>query len=299
MVIGTAVRASSLYRVDMDQQESVRCAVLSRVLAEPLAGTAPVATRWACLEHRGAWPGDIRDVVDPAVAAFAARVEASGWRLQLIRRPGRPAMDDAVRLYLTDTTPGRAHTTTLTVDRPSELAELPLDGTGAGTAVAEPLVLICTHGRRDRCCALDGRALALAIGDVDVWECSHLGGHRFAPTALVLPTGYLYGRLDVSTAVSACKAAGIGEVETALCRGRSTWSPAGQVAELAVRAATGLRGADDLTVTEHDGLRVSARDGREWLVEVQQQEGAPRPASCGALPVPSRPLVATGVRRSR
>ena len=282
----------------MDPRESVRCAVLSRVLDEPLAGTAPVATRWVCLEHRGAWPRDTDTLPDPAVAAFSQRAAASGWRMQLIRRPGRPSADDAVRLYHADTTPGSARTTTLTVDGPSELAELPLDGAALpGEPVADPLLLVCTHGRRDRCCALDGRALALAIGDADVWESSHLGGHRFAPTALVLPTGYLYGRLDVSTAVSARKAAGIGEVETALCRGRSTWSPAGQVAELAVRAATGLRDADALTVTEHEGLRVTARDGRTWLVEVGEEKGGPRPASCGATPVTSRSLVATRVQR--
>ncbi len=281
----------------MDPRESVRCAALSRVLDEPLAGTAPVARRWVCLEHRGAWPSDTGNLPDPAVAAFAARATASGWRMQLVRRPGRPAAGDGVRLYLADTTPGAARTTTLTVEGPSELARIPLDdGPLPGAAVADPLLLICTHGRRDRCCALDGRALALAVGDADVWECSHLGGHRFAPTALVLPTGYLYGRLGVSTAVSARKAAGIGEVETALCRGRSTWSPAGQVAELAVRAATGLRDADALTVTEHDGLRVSAGDGREWSVDVGEQEGPPRPASCGAVAVPSRSLTATHVR---
>ena len=38
-------------------------------------------------------------------------------------------------------------------------------------------------------------ALARVFPD-EVWECTHLGGHRFAPTALVLPTGYSYGRLD-------------------------------------------------------------------------------------------------------
>ena len=35
-----------------------------------------------------------------------------------------------------------------------------------------------------------------------MWESSHLGGHRFAPTALVLPTGYLYGHLDLRCAVA-------------------------------------------------------------------------------------------------
>lgn len=280
---------------------AARCAVLSRALDEPTAGTAPVAPRWVCLEHRGAWPRSVGEHPDPAVAAFAARATASGWRLLLIRRPGRRAADLATQVYLADTTPGHTGTTLLTVAGPAELAAVPLPAGGPlpGQAVTDPLLLVCTHGRRDRCCALDGRALAVAVGDADVWECSHLGGHRFAPTALVLPTGYLYGRLDPSTAISARKAAGLGEVETALCRGRSTWSPAGQVAELAVRSATGLRDADALTVEEGDGVQVHALDGRSWAVDVESIEGPTRPPSCGADALPSRELWAARLRRLR
>ncbi len=147
---------------------------------------------------------------------------------------------------------------------------------------------------------MDGRALALSVvdaGEEHVWECSHLGGHRFAPTALVLPTGYAYGRLDPATAVAARKAAFAGEVDTAQCRGRTTWSPTGQVAELAVRAATGLRDADALQVTDSDGgAVVSARDGRRWAVDVAPIAGAPRPLSCGTDPTPCQSLRATAVR---
>jgi hypothetical protein len=280
---------------------ATRCAVLARALDEPLVGTAPVAPRWVCLEHRGAWPHDLHHIPEPAVAAFAARAAAAEWRLQLIRRPGRRSADTGCRVLLTDTTPSVARTTQLTVAGPAELAAVPLPAAGEplpGTTVTDPLLLVCTHGRRDRCCALDGRALALAVGDADVWETSHLGGHRFAPTAVVLPTGYVYGRLDVSTAVSARKAAGLGEVEPALCRGRSTWSPAGQVAELAVRLATGLRNADALTVVEDGGLHVHSRDGRSWTVDVTPVEGPTRPTSCGGDAVPARVLRATRVHRT-
>jgi hypothetical protein len=285
---------------------SARCAVLARALDEPLAGTGPVAPRWVCLEHRGAWPRDVGDHPDPAVAAFAARASAAGRRLLLIRRPGRRGYDvtGPAQLLLADTAPSAARTTTLTVAGPSELADVPLPGTGEplpGAPVTDPLLLVCTHGRRDRCCALDGRALAVALagpGEADVWESSHLGGHRFAPTALVLPTGYTYGRLDAASAMAARKAAGHGEVETALCRGRSTWSPAGQVAELAVRSATGLRGADALSVVDAaGGAVVTAQDGRRWAVDVTAEDGPGlRPASCAAEPAPFSALRATRVR---
>jgi hypothetical protein len=267
-----------------------RCAVFARAVDEPEAGTTPTAQRWACIEHRGAWPRDVAHHSDPDVAAFAVRASAAGFRVQLIRRQGRRAGHGRTRLFLTDTTPPGAHTTLLTVDDTSALASLPLPGPGEplpGRVVADPLLLVCTHGRRDRCCALDGRALTKALvdaGEPGVWESSHLGGHRFAPTALVLPTGYLYGWLDVASAVAARKAAGLGEVEIGLCRGRATWLPRGQVAELAVRGATGLRCADALTV---EGTTVRAQDGRAWQVEVEEQVTAARPNACGAAVLPS------------
>jgi hypothetical protein len=283
-----------------------RCAVLARALDEPLAGTSPVAPRWVCVEHRGAWPRAVGSHADPSVATFAANAEGRGWRLLLIRRPGRQCddPDGPSRVYLTDTAPGTAHTRVLTVAGPAELADVTLPGPGEpmpGTPVLDPLLLVCTHGRRDRCCALDGRALAMVltgVDELDVWECTHLGGHRFAPTALVLPTGYVYGWLDQAGAVAAYKAAASGEVETAMCRGRSTWTPAAQVAELAVRTVTGLRDAGVLQVDHAPGgAIVTAQDGRRWSVDVTEVTGEARPASCGDDPVPSRALRAAGMRR--
>ena len=281
-----------------------RCAVLARAYDEPVGGTAPVAPRWACLEHRGSWPHDIGRHPDPAVADFARRTAANGLRLLLIRRPGRRLGDAPARVVLADTATGTA--TVRAVAGPSELAELPLpapDQPLPGAPQTGPLLLVCTHGRRDRCCALDGRALTATLAAADepgVWECSHLGGHRFAPTGLVLPTGYLYGNLDAATAIAALKAAGAGEVETDRCRGRSRWSPAGQVAELAVRAVTGLRDADALVVhpDDADTVSVTGRCGQRWLVDVERVEiGSARPPSCGAGPTPIVPVRPRTVRR--
>lgn len=65
-------------------------------------------------------------------------------------------------------------------------------------------VLICTHGSHDQCCARHGnpfyvqaqRMVKSLSEDVQVWRCSHFGGHRFAPTAITLPDGRVYARLD-------------------------------------------------------------------------------------------------------
>jgi hypothetical protein len=295
--------------VDAGARPTPWCAALAREVDEPLTGTAPVAPRWVCVEHRGTWPHDLTAHRDDAVRAFLDRAVAAGWRPLLVRRPGRRPSEGPTRVFLADTTPPGPQVTVQYVVDPAELATITLPATGVplpGEVVADPMLLICTHGRRDRCCAVDGRALARAVietGEPDVWESTHLGGHRFAPTALVLPTGYVYGRLDLAGAIAARKAASVGEAEPALCRGRSTWSAAGQVAELAVRAETGLRDADALWVETSAGpdasdVVVIASDGRRWAVTVRSTAcPGNRPVSCGAAALPVTALHAAGVRR--
>lgn len=66
-------------------------------------------------------------------------------------------------------------------------------------------VLVCTHGRRDVCCGTGGTELALRLAgmkareDVHIWRSSHTGGHRFAPTFIVLPegTGWAFADVDL------------------------------------------------------------------------------------------------------
>jgi hypothetical protein len=153
-------------------------------------------------------------------------------------------------------------------------------------------LLVCTNGTRDVCCAAKGRPVALGVAALQpdrVWEVTHTSGHRFAATAVLLPAGTLHGRLDVAAAEELLHAADRGETVVAGSRGRSTWPAAGQVAELAVREATGETGLDALLVgsvspTAEHAWEVGVRhgDGRHWQVEVTSEEtGVDRSESCG------------------
>ncbi|MBN9790644.1 sucrase ferredoxin [Pseudonocardia sp. TMWB2A] len=280
------------------------CAGLSEAAGEPQTGTAPHVRRLVAVEHVGAWPRAVADHPDPAVAALWARLRADDVTLLLIRRTGRAgrcAADDARTVYVADLAPGASLAWSRTVRSTDDLAGIDLDP-AAGTPVTDPVMLVCAHGRRDVCCAVLGRALAgdLAAEGADVWECTHLGGHRFAPTALVLPTGYAYGRLDTGAALAALKAAAGGGVDPWACRGHTGLDPAQQLAELAVREHTGIGDAGALLVdpvSPTDGgpvtVTVRARDGRVWTVPVRAGAALPaRPPSCGAALEPAVPMVA-------
>jgi hypothetical protein len=298
--------------------DELGCSALAEAIGEPLAGTAATARSWLCLEQPGPWGRDALSAshLDSGVSReLAALAAGTGVRIVLIRRPG--AHPDRHRpvpryVYLAHTAPGRTWLERTMITDPKSLLDLDFTRAGHGETgllgklVADPLLLVCTNGRRDVCCALRGRPIAAALaqqhGD-SVWECTHIGGHRFAPTAVRLPTGYAYGRLDVASASGLLTRAG---VVTAGCRGRSTWQPAGQVAELAVRERTGELDPDALWV-EPDGaavdgervVTVTRRTGVSWRVVVAERVVGPaRKASCAAAPTPAIALDVRSVRET-
>lgn len=296
------------------------CSVLSRALGEPLAGTGAVASAWLLVEQPGPW-GRVavtESRLDPALGAeLEARAAGTGVRLALIRRV-QEHYDSAPRhrrWYAASTHPKRTWLATGMVADPAELLAIDFAALDAGdrgapaalehTFLDAPLLGVCTNGKRDACCATLGRQVAVAAeaaealgaaaepGEIPaIWEITHLGGHRFAPTALVLPSGYSYGRLDTDSATRILADARRGRMSVAGCRGRSTWSRAGQVAELAVRSAlaeTAEAALDLVSVTQTAPdpepawtAVVQHEDGRSFTVSVAGSPAAvPRPESCG------------------
>ncbi|AUH40087.1 sucrase ferredoxin [Streptomyces sp. CMB-StM0423] len=323
------------------------CATASGELAEPLAGTAAVAATWLLVEQTGPWGNEAltQSHLDPEIGrALEESAEGTGVRVALIRRPGRHAdvrrSADARRsagarrsaaarrpagrrVLAAHTAPGGTWIRATDVRDPADLVGLDFAALGrgehagfdaalgAGPYRGEPPVFVCTNGRRDRCCALLGRPLAAdlhAAGATATWEITHIGGHRFSPTLLLLPHGYAYGRMTPHAVKEVVESLASGLVVPEGCRGRSTWERQGQAAELAVRRLAGAYGADDLSVVRTDVVRtdvvrtdvvraeggggdgwlvtVAHRDGRAWDVPVAPRAAAvATPASCGAAPV--------------
>lgn len=297
------------------------CSQISRLLDEPLAGTAPVATSWIVVEQPGPWgrKAVTESHLDPVLgAALDTAASAHGGRVALVRRPGRhPDAGPAPRhVWLASTRPGASWLLGGWVDDVAELGALAWTGLERGDRErvrsslspmlepeTEPLLLVCTNGRRDVCCANAGRPLAGALRDRfpgRVWETIHLGGHRFAPTAVLLPFGVAYGRLDAAGAARLVDQARLGRQLDDGYRGRSTFTRPGQAAEAAVRRQAAVDGLDDLDVvavepdTDSDSWQavVDHRDGRRWRVQVTARSlDPPRPESCGGDAV--RPLAYT------
>ncbi|MBW8738202.1 MAG: sucrase ferredoxin [Streptomyces turgidiscabies] len=287
-----------------------RCVSVSRDLDEPIAGTAATARTWLLLEQPGPWGAQALTMshLDPSLGrALEKAAEGTGVRIALIRRPGRHADfgPPAVRqVYAAHTTPGNVWLRSATTHDPERLLDLDFAALGKGAPqtfdtvlqgrphTGHPLALVCTNGKRDRCCALLGRPLAaeLAASGVEgAWEVTHLGGHRFAPTLLVLPYGYAYGRAQAPHVKEILHGVREGRLVVEGCRGGSAWERPAQAAELAVRSAAREYSTDVLSVVRTDGsaprweVTVAHTDGRLWSVAVAQGASLPpRPESCGS-----------------
>jgi hypothetical protein len=277
---------------------STACAAIARDLGEPLPGTAPEATGWLLIEDRGPWGRDGLDngtlpltVIQHLQAALADRP----IRYQAIRRTSQRAGPERnVFLAHSGATPWARRLTMpvddlISLDPAATLSPVPPE---IGQPHADPIALVCTHAKRDACCAERGIHVARAVAGLEpeaTWETSHTGGHRFAPNVLVLPAGAVYGFMDEVRALEAITAARSGQVVLHGYRGRSSHPRFVQAAEVWVRERFDLTGLRDVlveeTVIEGDVALVRLRLPSEVVtIRVARSDLSPRPVSCGAEP---------------
>lgn len=149
-------------------------------------------------------------------------------------------------------------------------------------------VLVCTNGRHDSCCATYGRPLVRALRESqwanEVWECSHIGGDRFAANVVVLPDSLYFGGVDPLAAERLLRAHDEGRLDLECFRGRSTSRLPEQAAEHAVRARLGLDAIDaviDIRRPRAGHVEVELDDGRRVLVAIERLErAAPTALTC-------------------
>jgi hypothetical protein len=176
----------------------VRCAEWARTEQVDPVGTAASAAGWLLVDWPLPWPRAVEDV--RALAGVGARLAGTGVRLQLVVPDAGPS-ERRVVLYRRRGTDGWFEGCERRVIRaaPDDVVEaaLAMLADEAGEPEQGVDVLVCAHGARDRCCGSLGTSLAVKpITGVHVRRTSHLGGHRFAPTGMVLPDATTWAFLD-------------------------------------------------------------------------------------------------------
>ena len=221
-----------------------RCSGQAALRGDPMTGSAFPASRLLLVEQPGPWgrAGLLASRFDTGIAhRLVARWERLGIRVVAIRRPGRHVGDGARRWAAVDCRPDRERIVWGRFAADRDLLELDvpglLDRPSDASAEVDPVYLVCAHGTHDACCAILGRPVAAALEAERpgrVWECSHVGGDRFAANVLILPSGLLYGRVRAEQAADLVRRTDAGTVDPAGLRGRVGFPSAEQAAMVRV-----------------------------------------------------------------
>jgi hypothetical protein len=231
--------------INMAQSEFCTVSVLEN--NESLIGTASANTSiWFLLEVPRPWAAkalvenDLPMHVNSTLAGWVRSTPKS--RAVFIKKSHRPVASPSLYVAITEDNDQRLYRFSLKAEY-ADLAEVPLDAilmnrTIDAVVIEEPLYLVCTNGKRDNCCTKFGLPIIKAfedIGEQNVWQCTHLGGHKYAAVVGVYPTG-LYYQLFNPANVSVFKQS-IEENKMPLkgLRGRTAYSGAAQAAEYFLR----------------------------------------------------------------
>lgn len=247
-----------------------QCAVASTQRDEPIFATASQVHRWLLVEVRGSWGRDSianTDLGRHVDDDWRDRMRADGIRVVAIRRDLDRVAHQPLRIFYVDSTANggswcRDVAGLHNVSQATEL--LPAEGSDDGwTRHPDPVVLVCTNGKHDSCCATFGRPVVRTLRSsahaASVWECSHIGGDRFAGNVVVLPEGLYFGRCTPGAAEALLDGYHAGRLDLAHYRGRSTLSYMHQAAEYFTRRELGLDAIDAVTSVHRVG---DPADGR-------------------------------------
>ena len=286
--------------------ERTYCSEVAKAGNVSPVGTAVQVDLWLLIEYSRPWkPKAVEDnelsaEVVSRLMALPEAAHALGRRLrvQFIKQStsdhrdkpyvivvdGRVAGPRAVRGEL------KSFTDLLLLDAEG-LCALSLPDNFAPAPLLEPQYLVCTNGQRDLCCARFGlplyEALRMEFGDA-IWQTTHIGGHRYAPNLLCLPSGLVYGFVAPETGVDFVRDIEAGRVHADQLRGRSCYSKEIQAAETFLRrehATVDIQSMQITAQTEVDCHVAFVGDVNGQIangqIVVQRESLPPAIASCG------------------
>lgn len=271
-----------------------------------MAGTAVSAPVWVLLEYRQLWQAEAthdNTLPAPVKLWLEEQLGRVNGRLQFIRQT---PYHEPYRCFVSIPDAQNPRLYRFEFAEYEELLDLDLAAVVEGAAryapnlTAEPLFLVCTNGKRDRCCAKFGMVLYQALRDVAgtaVWQTTHLGGHRFAPTLVTFPAGISYGRVTPADVPALLAAQQNEQLFLPCLRGRVNYDAVTQAAEYYLCQhlnQTDLKSFDHLrTIPAQEGNWIiqfrHANTGQVFQIDIVEEKTSPVHPSCGVLESKSVP----------
>ena len=243
------------------------CSAASRYFKEALQGTAANYKSFIMVEHASPFPSKPTDgLLDKSwLKRLDALTKKKDGKLLLIRNSGtgyktcRVIFVDCVRqkYFVLQAPISEAHT----IDVGSHIEDPATDWE------VDPFFVVCTNGKKDKCCAKFGFPVFKFFENIylpfsyNAWECTHLGGDRFAANAALMPYGIYYGRVEVEGVHEIIKQTAFGRVHYPNYRGRSTLSFFEQAVECHLREHV-----NDYTI--HFSIKINKKEQNAGVITI-------------------------------
>jgi hypothetical protein len=265
-----------------EQSERFFCSELSRRSAENTFGTASIGAVWFLLEYPHGWGRHAFEdsALSGTVKNFLRETLASIKHSRLLFiKTDRGRRDARMNLFVVRCREREPFIVRFQIKEYEDLRALDLAAVArgrdlqGGELTGEPLHLVCTHGRRDKCCAKFGIPVYNSLRECEgesVWQSSHVGGDRFAANVVCFPHGLFYAHTTEESARRVISEYRAGRIMLDKFRGRACYLGFTQAAEFFARTESGLTDLDALR------FRSSAPEGpTAWRVRFVE-EGAGR-----------------------
>lgn len=245
------------------------CSELARRFAEKTYGTASTGDVWLLIEYPYSWATKaIQDsTLSPTVKAYLNKIIKTNPRAKILFIKRDRAYREELTIFLVRCRERNPSIVRFNVSSYEQLLDLNLTAVGTsellqgGTIFERPLYLVCTHGKRDKCCAKFGyplyKALTPYAGD-GVWQSSHVGGDRFAANLVCFPHGLFYAHVMEEAGKAIIEQYEQRRLVLNNYRGRACYSYPVQAAEFFVRSESGLTGLDDLRYSSYERVNENA-----------------------------------------
>lgn len=253
------------------------CSQLAQEMGAPLYGTATGFQVALLLEVDGPWNNKAvvkSDLPDDIMAWVQTQEEAiDGLRPLWIKRT-TSSLEKTLYVAVTDIAAPRLYR--IHFQHYDELLSLDIAALLRGETIHEPVdervVAVCTNGKHDLCCAKFGLPIYQALDaepGISAWQCTHIGGHRYAATAIALPTGVVYGYLSPENIGTVAEAIRQDQIHLPCYRGRSAYSGAVNAADYFVRQEIGQSSLSAVSLAQAE------QTGDQWQIHFQNGHAQP------------------------
>ena len=186
------------------------CAAESIERGDDMVGTATVAACFLLVECDGQWPINIKELFEQSrLSSSLTKLlrEFIEWCPEtvhplLIKQKRSSQKSRKSRIYVVVCEEGRQSGGRIDFSDESEVDLGKLKHAYSSRGILENILLICTHGKRDKCCAKFGppvfNILSKKLLDFEVYQSSHVGGDRFAANVIWLPYGLCFGHVQTA-----------------------------------------------------------------------------------------------------